>query len=325
MMRNDYRRALILLRSNAAGYSGHVRLERRTLMGSMYFLLQAPMECETLRAALVGRGRDSYHACAIGEMQRDSRGQAVLTYNFDPRNICSRELEQYQLIAITCAGDANCEIVLYGNVCGHADLNWERVRTALCGLYSEGVARETEGVQALPEAGEAQTLRETREIRPIYDAGNQHGDVPAISDALKRDTQEEIREEIRDTQEDILEDILENDPDRERSAGEALGIDMTLPWPESIEPLRSLFALSVPMENPPDDEYVYIAAAMPPESGYAYSAVGVRVQDGVPVSVRYGLPAPWSPQPPAGLEEYTWVGNQNYGWWMTQIDQMQIF
>ena len=35
MMRNDYRRALILLRSNAASYSGHVRLERRTLMGSM--------------------------------------------------------------------------------------------------------------------------------------------------------------------------------------------------------------------------------------------------------------------------------------------------
>ena len=33
MMRNDYRRALILLRGNAPGYSGHVRLERRTLMG----------------------------------------------------------------------------------------------------------------------------------------------------------------------------------------------------------------------------------------------------------------------------------------------------
>ena len=58
MMRNDYRRTLILLRSNAPGYSGHVRLERRTLMGTMYFLVQSPSDCATLRAARVGRGRD---------------------------------------------------------------------------------------------------------------------------------------------------------------------------------------------------------------------------------------------------------------------------
>lgn len=137
MMRNDYRRALILLRGNAPGYSGHVRLERRTLMGSMYFQVQAPVDCGQMRAALVGRGRDNYFACSIGEMPRDGRGQAVLSYSFDPRNICGHELEDYQLIVITSTQGENCEILLYGNVCGHADLNWERVRTAVCGLYSD--------------------------------------------------------------------------------------------------------------------------------------------------------------------------------------------
>ena len=95
---------------------------------------------------------------------------------------------------------------------------------------------------------------------------------------------------------------------------------MDLPWPESVEALRPLFRLSVPMENPPDEEYTYIAVAMPPESGYPHCAVGALAENGAPVSVRYGLPAQWTAEPPAGLEEYAWVGNQNRGWWMTQVD-----
>ena len=292
MMRNDYRRALILLRGNAAGYSGHVRLQRRTLMGSMYFLIQAPPQCTTLRAALVGRGKDSYYACALGEMQRDARGQAVLSYNFDPRNICQRELEQYQLIVITCAEDDDCSVLLWGNVCGHADVNWERVRTAVCGLYAMGVAREeTADLQENTE----EVIVET----PCCD-----------STEAQMDTSLEAPNAMEDAASE----------DMPRTAGELLGIDLNLPWPESIEPVRALFQVSVPMENPPDTEYVYIAAAMPMESGYAYSAVGVRVQNGVPVSVRYGLPAPWSEEPPTGLEDYSWLGDQNRGFWMTQID-----
>lgn len=291
MMRNDYRRALILLRGNAAGYSGHVRLERRTLMGSMYFLIQAPEQCGTLRAALVGRGKDSYYACALGELQRDARGQAVLSYSFDPRSICERELEQYQLIVITCAEDADCAILLWGNVCGHAQLNWERVRTAVCGLYAPPVARVEEA--ALQESAERLILEE-----------------PCCGEASEKKSE---GEETAPAEEMHQEEAP-------GTAGELLGIDMNLPWPADIEPVRALFQISVPMENPPDQEYTYIAAAMPPESGYAYSAVGVRVQDGAPVSVRYGLPAPWSAAPPAGLEDYSWLGDQNRGFWMIQID-----
>lgn len=310
MMRNDYRRALILLRGNAPGYSGHVRLERRTLMGSMYFQVQAPVDCGQMRAALVGRGRDNYFACSIGEMPRDGRGQAVLSYSFDPRNICGHELEDYQLIVITSTQGENCEILLYGNVCGHADLNWERVRTAVCGLYSDGIARETAPVEA---------------------------DTPALSRTIEKEIQEEIedlreeiedaREEGRDPREEILDELkdeIEEAPeflrDGESSAAELLDLDIDLPWPEEVEVLRSLFMYSPPLEKAPDGEYVYIAAPMPDESGYSYVAVGILAEGGEPVSVRYALPSRWSAEPPAGLEEYSWVGDGNTGWWVSQLE-----
>jgi len=314
MMRNDYRRALILLRSNAQGYSGHVRLERRTLMGSMYFQVQAPAECTILRAALVGSGRDSYYACALGELTRDSRGTGVLAYSFDPRNICGHELEDYQLIVLTCASDADCEIVLYGNVCGHAQLNWERVRTAVCGLYTDGIARSEPESGAVPQA-----------------------DVPAASAAVEaqiREEIEELREEIEDARADgedvvreVREELAEEIPngqgilsDGERSAAELLDLDIDLPWPGDAEVLRPLFIYSPPLKNPPDDDYVYIASPMPDESGYPYVAVGIRVENGEPVSLRYALPSRWSAEPPAGLEEYAWVGDGNTGWWVSESE-----
>lgn len=361
MMRNDYRRALILLRGNAAGYSGHVRLERRTLMGSMYFQVQAPQSCGQLRAALVGRGRDSYYACALGEMTRDGRGQAVMSYSFDPRNICSRELEQYQLLVITCAEDADCEILLYGNVNGHADLNWERVRTALCGLYAEGPARgqdtnsdapaadlpgeDAEGggsAEAAPAVAQEASpptmdtqMREEMAAQAPDTAGEQIGERlrreiereirEEIQDEIRDDDREslrqEIQEEIRDDLDDLREDIREFFGRRDvPAAGSVLGVNMDAPWPEDVEPLRGLFRSAPVMENPPDGEYVYIAAPMPEESGYPYCAVGVLVQNGMPVSVRYALPSLWSAEPPAGLEDYAWVGDGNRGWWVSEME-----
>lgn len=280
MMRNDYRRALILLRSGMPGYSGHVRLERRTLAGSMYFLLQAPSECETLRIALVGQKRGDSYACALGEAQRNARGQAVLSYSFDPRNLCGRALEDYQLIAISCADAAECEIVLYGNVAGHAQLNWERAHEALCAIY-----------------GQAETVQSLEDTE-----GAQEPDTEGIHNEMNVEAQLDS----------------DHEQDTPRTAGEILELDMNAPWPQSVESLRPLFQFSVPMENPPDEEYVYIAVSMPPESGYASCAVGVLAENGAPVSVRYALPAQWTAEPPAGMEEYSWVGDFNRGWWMNQ-------
>ena len=274
MMRNDYRRTLILLRSNASGYSGHVRLERRTLMGTMYFLVQSPDSCETLRAALVGRDRGgNYYACAIGELRRDSRGQAVMGYSYDPRDICGRELEQYQLVVLTCAGDEDCRIALFGNVCGHAEMNWEAVRTALCVLYGGSVERQS-SAQRPPEA---RAVTEQPQ-RAVHTGGAQNA-----------------------------------------SAGELLGIDLSLPWPDAAEPLRKLFQTSAALDDAPDDQCVYVSAPMPEGSGFSYVAAGLLVTDGALAAIRYALPAAWTEEAPAGLEDYAWVGDQNKGWWVTEV------
>ena len=153
MLRNDYRRALIMFRSLEQGYSGHARLERRTLMGTLCLTACAPGAL-ALRAALVGRRGNDYFAAPLGALRRDSRGQYSLIASFDPRNIEGRELEEYQLLVVVDAGDP-CHLVLSGNVCGSVQMDWERVRRAACALFLPGAnaraGRSAEG-QPLPAA-----------------------------------------------------------------------------------------------------------------------------------------------------------------------------
>ena len=140
MTKNEYRRSLILLRSNESGYSGHVRMERRVTTGSMTFMLQTPPACDELRAALIGRDKRGYYACAIGDIRRDARGQGTLTFTFDPRNICGRELDMYRLIAVVRTGADGCALVLLGNLNGYADMDLQLALNAACELYGMGDA-----------------------------------------------------------------------------------------------------------------------------------------------------------------------------------------
>ena len=80
MIRNEYRRAFIMLRAVMPGYGGHVRLERRTLTGSMFFIITAPQGVSELAAALVGRQNGEYYAAPIGPLSRDRRGQLALAW-----------------------------------------------------------------------------------------------------------------------------------------------------------------------------------------------------------------------------------------------------
>jgi len=310
MMRNDYRRALILLRGRMQGYSGHVRLERRTLMGSMYFMIQAPDDGRRLQAVLAGRYRDDYYACQLGEICRDGRGQGTLGYSFDPRSICGRELEQYQLVMITDQ-DGGSEILLCGNINGHAELDWERVRAAVCTLSAqkpetESLQPDESGYTAVAEESDAARQELPEETR---ESENEQAEAP-----------EEVLQETYPVQSVTETQTPESAAPDKTAAGDLLDLDMDIPWPEPVEVLRQLFAWSPPLENAPDDEYIYIAAAMPEESGYPYVAVGLIAQNGAPVRVRYALPAVWSAVPPAGLEDYSWVGGANRGWWVTQAE-----
>lgn len=308
MMRNDYRRTLILLRSHAEGYSGHVRLERRTLMGGMYFMVQAPQDGGALQAALVGRGRTGYYACPLGELKQDGRGQACLSYSFDPRRICGRELEQYQLVAVARVEGEDCEIVLSGNVDGHAELNWERVRQALCLSVQSGPARSGAGAAQHEEKTGEQVEREREAAEELAE------------EAAEEETEEEAEKNADNgsIEEEAVEDES-TDGVEAGTAGGRLGVDMSLPWPEEIEPLREAFRSQQAMEDGPDGRYIYIQTPLTEGSPYPYMAVGLRAEGGVPVQASYALPSAYAPEPPRGLEEYAWVGDQNRGWWVIEM------
>ena len=77
MNKNEYRRAFIMLRPALTGYSGHVRLERRTMTGSMYFIVSAPGE--GLNAALVGA-----LCCGMMFFLSDDLRQSLFTFSHSP-------------------------------------------------------------------------------------------------------------------------------------------------------------------------------------------------------------------------------------------------
>ena len=148
MNKNEYRRAFIMLRPAMSGYSGHVRLERRTMTGSMYFIVAA--QTGGLNAALVGQRGGEYYAAPLGTLRRDAREQLTLAWAFDPRHIDGRPFEAYQLIAVAQTEGGDCRVVLTGNVDGAYPMDAAAVREAVCALY-----RSAQPASDLPAPGEA--------------------------------------------------------------------------------------------------------------------------------------------------------------------------
>ena len=314
MMKNDYLRTLILLRSNAPGYSGHVRLEKRTSMGSLSFLVQSPDASATLRAALAGRSRGRYYACPLGELRRDARGQAALNYTFDPRNICGRELDAYQLLIVSRV-DGGCEIVLFGNLNGHCDVDWAEVRRAVCALYDDSATRPP--VNQLPvtppvppeRPGDAVTLPE-------------FGGRPVVDESSTGDTGDAVTLPATDEVPIVTSQARDEGNAAEGAADEnalsRLGADDALPWPDALEPLRAAFGASAAVQDAPDNEYIYISMDGP-EAGETY-LVGLRAENGRVSTAKYAIPDRWNREAPAGLEDYTWQGDANRGWWVAEVD-----
>ena len=332
MLRNDYRRSLILLRSNAPGYAGHVRLERRTLMGSMYFSAQTPEEAGELQAVLIGSGRPGYYACALGELRRDNRRQYSLSVSFDPRNICSRELEEYQLAAVVRVIGDGCRIVLFGNLNGYAEIDWERAAEAACLLFVPPVPPVVVPPAPRPPQRPQQPAAPDTPILPTPSLPD--GDAPAVPDTPILPTPGLPGDEglaVPDTP--ILPTPglpAEPQPGEEEAAAAfapaeppailQLGEMTDAPWPRQAEVLREIFSTQPALRLAPDDRYVYVSAPMPQMSGYESCAVGLRAEKGKIAGISYALPSLYSPQPPAGLEEYAWAGDNSRGWWVRETE-----
>lgn len=367
MMRNDYRRSLIMLRNHVQGYSGHVRLERRTLMGTLYAVINAPGDGSVLCASLVRRNaRGEYVAAKLGELRRDGRGQASLAHSFDPRNIDGFALEDYWLIAIVARDAAGrCSVVLSGNVNGSREVDWSAVQAAACAACSEPQPPVCENcpppVNIPARPGEGPLGPQTPALPPDTPASPEEGPeelptpsvpdgepaapeegpeelpTPSVPDSTPAEPEEgpaelptpglngEPEEQLPSDGLQPADDLPVNLPLRtafapaKAAAAELLGLDASVRWPGVAEQVRAYFAQPA-KELMLGDGYIYVTAPMPAGSGYDHVEVGLKAQEGVPVSVAYALPSRFTPEPPPGLEDYTWKGGAADGWWVIETD-----
>ena len=306
MLRNDYRRALIMFRSLEQGFSGHARLERRTLMGTLCLTACAP-GAPALRAALVGRRGNDYFAAPLGALRRDSRGQYSLIASFDPRNIEGRELEEYQLLVVVDAGDP-CHLVLSGNVCGSVQMDWERVCRAACALFLPGAnARAGQSAEGQPlpaaESPSDNAYADAPAAEPSPD--NAYADAPAAEPPSDNAYADVPAAEPSSDSAYADAPAVEPSSDAPPAAtpAEERTLDLSRPWPQPFEAVRALFSGGEWMEEPPLAGYAFVRAPLTDNSAAPWVAVGVRAEDGVPAQVVYAFPADEGGTPPAGLED----------------------
>lgn len=305
MQNNEYRRALIMLRSLLNGYSGHARVEIRTLMGRLNIRANVPQGAQSVRAALVGRRSALYFAHPLGSLRRDMRGQAGLTVDFDPRNIGGRTLDAYSLLAIVTINDGGCELALVGNLNGSRETDWSRVRSVVCDLFAPGPRPED-----LIPAPYAERSDEGRDIASQRDTEVKEGDCCPLEIGSTPEISDESPVEIGSPPDKSGESPVEIGSPPEIS-GEGLPGN-------SLEPEKSAPAApeAPKSEDVPEEFTGFTRIALPDACGYPYAYVGADSLG----RICCALPARFTAEPPAGLEEYAWQGGSGAGFWVRCYD-----
>lgn len=291
MIRNDYRRALIMLRSLAAGYAGHARIEVRTLAGTLSARVTIPQGERSVFAALVGSHRGKYYAAPLGAFRRDMRGQGAMSATFDPRDIGGRPLEAYSLLTLVEAAGDKRDVTMVGNLNGNVDVDWGRARDAACALYQQEAVPVSELLAEKRAAEEPERI--TWELAPAPEA---------VQEEIVEEAQPEIALEIAPIEEAQPEIVLEFPP-VEEAQPEAI-IEETVPEAaEEGEP---------PMEG---EGWSFIKAPMLRGCGFKCAYIGVRSAC-TPEVICYALPTRYTLEPPPGLDDYEWIGDNGGGWWV---------
>ena len=310
MMQNDYRRALIMLRGIEKGMTGHVRLEKRTLTGTLQFSVSGAAGNDPLYAALMRVADGDYRGIVLGQLGRDGRGQAGINATFDPRDINGLEFEQYDIIAVIRGGDNGPCLSMYGFVNGAVDINWTRMREAVAKI----LGREAAGTCPEPEAEKEPVVALQA---PLAESASVMAAFPeAVPEAFPE--ADPVIMAVKVGENGALLDEAGNAVEIEKEkmpAGLLLDVDITDPWPESIEQLRGVFldeASFTPFEA---EGFVFVRAPLPENAMTDYCAVGIKCEDNAPTHVCYAIPGSDPSDPPPGLEEYTWEEGENGGWW----------
>ena len=345
MLKNDYRRALIMLRGLRQGVSGYIRLERRTLIGTMQFTVNGARTGEDLYALLLYEQNGLWYACKLDKLGQPRYGQAGMVYRFDPRDICGHTLESCALVAVAAVYDGGCELILAGYLNGSVETDWPQVRQAVCQalIPLSGTAEmspETEADDMPAEEVPTDAAGETEEaprVPAISPALREEAPQPAAPEDLPEAQVEEpietpplaaVEPDELDHPAEPAEEVKKPAPSDEfdtpaqpdsappQSAGELLGIDLTRPWPGNVEALRQLFLNATACHPFEADGFVLIKAPLAAGAGSDHCVVGISAEDGRPSRVLYGVPGRYALQPPAGLEGYAWQGAGEEGYWV---------
>lgn len=349
MIREDYRRALIMLRSLRPGVSGHVRLERRTLFATLQFTVSGT-DGTPLQGFLLGRVNGEWRGAALGAFGAPRYGQAGLTVRFDPRNIQGLTLEQYALVGVTAQTAQGDVLLLFGNLNGSIECTLACVQAECARLFGTTAQDDPPAANSLPEpepakgggAPEEQSAQPEEEPAaddldsPAPEAPQPESassdDSPPEADALDAPAASDETDEAFDAPAQSGEAQAQSSGD---SPAETDDLDAPAQksdvrsrlalsecaWPEALQELRAFFEAAEPVdEGIPLDGYAFARANLACVAGAEYCLVGVRAQNGRVDSVCYAVPAASGEvEPPAGLESYRregdyWVYCQDISW-----------
>lgn len=313
--KNDYRRALIMLRGLEKGYAGHARLEKRVTSGTLDFTVSTPTPGEALSAALIGPRGGRMAIQPLGAFRDDDRGQKGLLASFDPRNIEGMELSDVTAAVVLREEEGGLAPVMYGWINGSKPMDWAETAGAIRTFF----ARPTSASQ--PTRSDGDGSPEAEAAKP-YEAAPPEAEAAVTNEAPPPDAEAESTYEVPPPNAEAAGTDEAPPPDAEKPmpAAKALGLDMGQKWPEDVDELRALF-LTLPRYEPFElDGFVFVRAGMAAETGIDHCAVGIRAEDGRVTGVSYAIPMAYSAEPPAGLEDAVWIGDANRGWWVTVRD-----
>lgn len=356
MTKNDYRRALIMLRAVQNGLVGHVRLERRTLMGSMQFSLSGLPAEEELQAAMAAKTDSGWKIVHIGTLGQDRRGRAGLNWTFDPRSIEGLPLERYSVLLILQVAPGICQTAMTGYVNGAVQVDWERVEQAACAAYT-GCERRLAGTQcadspnievAPPQSSAeldapAELLSAQGPAEPTGLDGPAEDVEPAEFDlaaaagvSAEPDGFDEPARQCAGTAAKAGASPAVQIPEEPTGFdGPSEGVELAALDLPAAAARTALQALGADAEQrwPEGIEPLRAAfsAAEPvflsalPDHVFIHAfhsaqcpqcAVGLRAEGGRPVSVAWAIPGEKAETPPQGLEGYVWKD----GWWLAVAD-----
>lgn len=335
MIREDYRRALIMLRSLRPGVSGHVRLERRTLFATMQFTVSGT-DGTPLQSFLLGRVNGEWQGAALGTFGVPRYGQAGLTAKFDPRSIQGLTLEQYALVGVAAQTAQGYTPLLFGNLNGSVECTLECIRAGCARLFETPEADDSSEADIPPAASSLPEPESAAEIAAPEPEASQPADeldAPALEAASSDDSLPESDELDAPAQAEEAADLF--DAPAQSGEGEAQSSGDSPPetdaldatagesrartrlalsecaWPEALQEMRAFFKSEEPIDAGfTYGDYTFVRADLACIAGVEYCLVGARERNGRIDSVCYAVPAPVGEvEPPAGLEAYRREGD----------------